>query len=107
MPAPMDEETMRSLAKRRLETEVANLSDSKASKNESEANSKTKKKEDLSKKLPHIVIDSYCMLSNAVFMNRLITSKTAVIVVPRKGKGTYTFNVINTIHILSLLVACQ
>nr|CDS26723.2 protein SMG5 [Hymenolepis microstoma] len=66
--ASMDEETMRNLAKRRLENEVASLSNLKPSRN----------------RLPHIVIDSYCLISNSIFMSRLLKSKSTVIVVPSK-----------------------
>ncbi|VUZ51116.1 unnamed protein product [Hymenolepis diminuta] len=80
--ASMDEETMRNLAKRRLENEVANLSNLKPSKGESEG--ETNKSDLSSETLPHIVIDSYCLISNSVFMSRLLKSKLSVIVVPRK-----------------------
>ncbi|VDO06127.1 unnamed protein product [Rodentolepis nana] len=80
--ASMDEETMRNLAKRRLENEVASLSNLKPSRNESE--SETNKADSLSDRLPHIVIDSYCLISNSIFMSRLLKSKSTVIVVPSK-----------------------
>lgn len=71
---------MRNLAKLRLENEVADLSNVKALPDESESESLK-----AGSSLPHILIDSYCLISNSVFMSRLLKSKSAVVVVPRKG----------------------